>query len=96
MRRNTAFPGRPSNRPTRPTAQPPNRRREFELTFLGTASACPSKYRNVTALYCDMFDRGGLLLDCGEDTLGQLARRCGRRARVGHGRARWDTGGTWV
>ncbi len=46
------------------------------MTFLGTASSQPSKYRNVTALYVDLFSRGGLLLDCGEDTLGQLKRRC--------------------
>lgn len=50
-------------------------RREMELTFLGTASSCPSKYRNVTALYLDFFERGGMLLDVGEDTLGQMKRR---------------------
>jgi ribonuclease Z len=48
--------------------------------FLGTMSACPSKYRNVTALYLDLFKRGGLLLDCGEDAYGQLQRRWTRRA----------------
>jgi ribonuclease Z len=47
----------------------------MELTFFGTASSCPSKYRNVTALYLDFFDKGGLLLDVGEDTLGQMKRR---------------------
>lgn len=45
------------------------------MTFLGTASSCPSKYRNVTALYYDFFGRGGLLIDCGEDCMGQMKRR---------------------
>lgn len=45
------------------------------ITFLGTASSQPSKYRNVTALYLDCGpSRGGMLLDCGEDTLGQMKR----------------------
>jgi ribonuclease Z len=54
----------------------------MELTFLGTASSCPSKYRNVTALYLDLFDSGGLLLDVGEDTLGQMKRRWGNGKRM--------------
>jgi len=44
----------------------------------------PSKHRNVTSLYLDFFGKGGMLLDCGEGSLGQL-RRCGQgrnRARV--------------
>ena len=45
------------------------------MVFLGTVSSVPSKFRNVTAIYLDRFHRGGLLLDCGEDTLGQLKRR---------------------
>uniref|UniRef100_A0A7S3VJG7 ribonuclease Z n=1 Tax=Dunaliella tertiolecta TaxID=3047 RepID=A0A7S3VJG7_DUNTE len=52
-------------------------RQTVEITFLGTASSCPSKYRNVTAIYVDFFQRGGMLLDCGEDALGQLKRRYG-------------------
>ncbi len=54
--------------------------------FLGTMSACPSKYRNVTALYLDLYERGGLLLDCGEDCYGQLQRRCGGGGAAGRGR----------
>ena len=41
-------------------------RSEFEVTFLGTGAAVPSKYRNVTGLYVNLFDRGGLLMDCGK------------------------------
>ncbi|KAL3162088.1 hypothetical protein ABBQ38_009153 [Trebouxia sp. C0009 RCD-2024] len=37
----------------------------------------PSKYRNVTSIYINCFQRGGMLLDCGEGTLGQLTRRFG-------------------
>lgn len=38
----------------------------------------PSKYRNVTSIYVNRFQRGGMLLDCGEGTLGQLTRRFGQ------------------
>lgn len=41
-------------------------RSEFEVTFLGTGAAVPSKYRNVTGLHLNLFDRGGLLMDCGK------------------------------
>lgn len=47
---------------------------EFQTVFLGTGAACPSKYRNVTSIYLDFYERGGLLLDCGEASLGQLIR----------------------
>jgi hypothetical protein len=36
------------------------------VTPLGTCSACPSNHRNVSAYYMDLFQRGGLLMDCGE------------------------------
>lgn len=36
-----------------------------EVVFLGTGAAMPGKYRNVTGIYLHMFDRGGMLLDCG-------------------------------
>jgi hypothetical protein len=36
------------------------------LTPLGTCSACPSNFRNVSSYYLDLFDKGGLLMDCGE------------------------------
>ncbi len=48
---------------------------EAQLVFLGTMSACPSKYRNVTSLHLDLGQRGGLLMDAGEDCYGQLQRR---------------------
>jgi hypothetical protein len=41
-------------------------RQTVALTPLGTCSACPSNHRNVSSYYLDMFDKGGLLLDCGE------------------------------
>ncbi len=47
------------------------------MTFLGTASAQPGQYRNVSGIYVDLFARGSLLVDCGEDSVGQLKRRCG-------------------
>lgn len=50
-------------------------REEMELVFLGTGSSQPSKYRNVSSIYVNLFDKGSMLLDCGEGTLGQLKRR---------------------
>lgn len=62
---------------------------DVEVVFLGTGSAIPSKYRNVSGIYlrCDSGGGGGegkekggggggargMLLDCGEGSLGQLA-----------------------
>lgn len=51
------------------------RRDDLEIVLLGTGSSQPSKYRNVTSIYINLFDKGGLLLDCGEGTLGQMKRR---------------------
>ncbi|KAH9253588.1 hypothetical protein BASA81_008424 [Batrachochytrium salamandrivorans] len=46
-----------------------------ELIFLGTGSAMPSKYRNVTGMFLrGSKEEGGILLDCGEATLSQLGR----------------------
>ncbi|KAK7402288.1 hypothetical protein VNO78_14435 [Psophocarpus tetragonolobus] len=53
------------------------RRDDLEIVLLGTGSSQPSKYRNVSSIYINLFSRGGLLLDCGEGTLGQLKRRYG-------------------
>lgn len=50
-------------------------REEMEMVFLGTGSSQPSKYRNVSAIYVHLFDRGGVMLDCGEGTYAQLKRR---------------------
>lgn len=51
------------------------RRDDLEIVLLGTGSSQPSKYRNVSAVYINLFSKGSLLLDCGEGTLGQLKRR---------------------
>ncbi len=69
--------------PTASTTQPPPAcitnasHEDLELVFLGTGAAIPSKYRNVTGMYLHMFDRGGMMVDCGEGSLGQLRRRFG-------------------
>ena len=47
---------------------------EPEIVTLGTGSASPSKYRNVSATLLKMPGYGYYLFDCGEDTLGQLRR----------------------
>lgn len=51
------------------------RRDDLEIVLLGTGSSQPSKYRNVSSIHINLFSNGGLLLDCGEGTLGQLKRR---------------------
>lgn len=52
-------------------------REDMEIVLLGTGSSQPSKYRNVSSIYINLFSRGSLLFDCGEGTLGQLKRRFG-------------------
>ncbi|RMZ76400.1 hypothetical protein DV737_g4835, partial [Chaetothyriales sp. CBS 132003] len=48
---------------------------EPEIITLGTGSALPSKYRNVSATLLRMPNgQGNYLLDCGENTMGQLRR----------------------
>jgi ribonuclease Z len=49
-------------------------RPDTEVTTLGTGSALPSKYRNVSATLVRVPGVGNYLLDCGENTLGQLSR----------------------
>ncbi|XP_049849537.1 uncharacterized protein LOC126319882 [Schistocerca gregaria] len=49
----------------------------FEVVFLGTGAALPSKYRNVSSTLVHIFGFGCLLLDSGEGTLGQLYRHYG-------------------
>ncbi|THH32553.1 hypothetical protein EUX98_g1639 [Antrodiella citrinella] len=44
---------------------------------LGTSSALPSKYRNVSSTLVQIPGHGNILLDCGEGTWGQLARAFG-------------------
>ncbi|KAI1104689.1 hypothetical protein F4804DRAFT_306514 [Jackrogersella minutella] len=48
--------------------------RDAEVIFLGTGSALPSKYRNVSATLVRVPGTGNFLFDCGENTLGQLRR----------------------
>lgn len=45
-----------------------------EIICLGTGSALPSKYRNVSATLLRVPGSGSYLFDCGENTLGQLRR----------------------
>ncbi|CAN8269243.1 unnamed protein product [Cochlearia groenlandica] len=65
------------NESTVPSCLENIRRDDMEIILLGTGSSQPSKYRNVTAIYIDLFSKGSILLDCGEGTLGQLKRRYG-------------------
>ncbi|KAI9753515.1 MAG: hypothetical protein M4579_005112 [Chaenotheca gracillima] len=48
--------------------------KDAEIITLGTGSALPSKYRNVSATLLRIPGKGSYLFDCGENTLGQLAR----------------------
>ena len=48
--------------------------RDAEMVTLGTGSALPSKYRNVSATLLRVPGHGSYLFDCGENTLGQLRR----------------------
>ncbi|KAI5274603.1 hypothetical protein E4T47_02347 [Aureobasidium subglaciale] len=48
--------------------------KDVEITTLGTGSALPSKYRNVSATLLRIPGWGSMLLDAGENTLGQLRR----------------------
>lgn len=48
--------------------------KDAEIVTLGTGSALPSKYRNVSATLFRVPGYGTYLLDCGENTLGQLKR----------------------
>ena len=48
--------------------------KDAEVITLGTGSALPSKYRNVSATLIRVPSWGNILLDCGENTLGQLKR----------------------
>ncbi len=47
---------------------------DAEIICLGTGSALPSKYRNVSSTLLRVPGSGSYLLDCGENTLGQLKR----------------------
>lgn len=47
---------------------------DVEITALGTGSSSPSKYRNVSGTLVKVPGIGYYILDCGENTLGQLRR----------------------
>ncbi|KAL4893672.1 hypothetical protein BDV59DRAFT_22331 [Aspergillus ambiguus] len=47
---------------------------DVEIIALGTGSSSPSKYRNVSSTLIHVPGYGYYLLDCGENTLGQLKR----------------------
>lgn len=49
-------------------------RPDSEVVTLGTGSALPSKYRNVSSTLVRVPGVGNYLFDCGENTLGQLQR----------------------
>lgn len=63
------------NKNTFPSCLENIRRDDLEIVLLGTGSSQPSKYRNVSSIHINLFSKGGILLDCGEGTLGQLKRR---------------------
>jgi ribonuclease Z len=48
--------------------------KDAEVITLGTGSASPSKYRNVSATLVRVPGYGNYILDCGENTLGQMKR----------------------
>ncbi|GBG25211.1 Zinc phosphodiesterase ELAC protein 2 [Hondaea fermentalgiana] len=60
-----------------PQAARPESEQDWSLTFLGTGSAIPSKYRNVSSILLRTHS-GSMLLDAGEGTCAQLARLLGQ------------------
>jgi len=46
-----------------------------EVTFLGTGSSMPGKYRNVSCILVETQSEKFIMLDCGEGSLGQLYRQ---------------------
>ena len=49
-----------------------------KITFLGTGSSVPSKYRNVSSILVENLPGKYIILDCGEGTVLQLHRMFGR------------------
>jgi len=45
-----------------------------QVTFLGTGSSVPSKYRNVSCILVETAPDTFIMLDCGEGSLGQMVR----------------------
>lgn len=50
------------------------------VTFLGTGSAAPTSYRNVTGILIQTSTSGNILFDCGEGSLSQIYRCFGKQA----------------
>lgn len=50
------------------------------IRFLGTGGAIPGKHRNVSGIMLDLFQRGGVIMDCGEGSWGQMTRAFGQSA----------------
>ena len=77
-------PRRDAETPPPPAAPPPSPPSSaaidphYRVLFLGTGSAVPGKYRNVSGILVDLVD-SALLLDAGEGTYGQLMRALGAR-----------------
>ncbi|KAG0178101.1 Zinc phosphodiesterase ELAC protein 2 [Apophysomyces sp. BC1034] len=51
---------------------------DVQVITLGTGSAIPSRYRNVSGTLVKIPEYGSILLDAGESTYGQMMRRFGR------------------
>ena len=49
-----------------------------KVTFLGTGSGVPSKYRNVSAILIENLPNQYIIMDCGEGTVFQIHRMYGR------------------
>ncbi|GAM21495.1 hypothetical protein SAMD00019534_046700, partial [Acytostelium subglobosum LB1] len=50
---------------------------ELEIVFLGTGCSQASEYRDESCIYLDLFDKGGLMMDCGGGSYSQLFRKYG-------------------
>jgi hypothetical protein len=85
-------PPRSGPRPPPPAASPPppacisrGGRRKLLACFLGTGCAVPSKHRAPAAIYLHMFESGGVMLDAGEGSVGQLVRLFGPKGESAAG-----------
>ncbi|KYR01734.1 hypothetical protein DLAC_01745 [Tieghemostelium lacteum] len=51
--------------------------RELEIVFFGTVCSQSSETRNESCIFLDLFDKGGILLDCGGGSYSQFYRKYG-------------------
>eukprot|EP00090_Calanus_glacialis_P004185 TRINITY_DN13097_c0_g1_i2.p1 TRINITY_DN13097_c0_g1~~TRINITY_DN13097_c0_g1_i2.p1 ORF type:complete len:896 (-),score=340.30 TRINITY_DN13097_c0_g1_i2:90-2777(-) len=63
------------------------------VTFLGTGSSVPSKYRNASGILVETEPGSFLMMDCGEGTISQLVRM---RGRVGAERVLMGLKGVYI